>query len=431
MRLLDDIEFPSLLTFEVLDTLRDSEVSESNWPVFSQDVNSRYSFYITDTTSVNSISLTPWVFRLENELKDASAGADFRIDLLSKGDKSTRQRLWPDERSSGGKTQGTVKNTSIESTAPLAASAVIQDPDLGYLLLTANKYGPIALIFESPDFPTEIHSRASSVSYDDLDKPLILCETRPVYEPAHELDAQSAIPAFLERLNHSKYKRVLKEDVRLSPATLQIMTDAHKIISEETHRIGTAAAEVFRRCERLQIDLKMQIEKAHDVAARVEAITGHDLDDGPALTRNDAVEERIRVASEKQRELTERIEAIRKKVTRGTSRELSDKEKAWFTEVHRLEEEVLKESVETAEPARSRHPRWVRYEDVMDLKEDLLMQVEAMELTEETETVLSPINIKVPMDVKKAKMHHVMGLLDRETALVEGAKSRLERLTLC
>jgi nucleoporin NUP82 len=239
-RLLDEIDPPSLLTFEVVDTLRDSEAWEGNWPVFSQDVTSRYIFYVTDTSTVSSISLTPWVFRLENELKDTSVNADFRIDLLTRGDKSSCQRLHT--------------QPGLEKSAPLAAGALVSDPDLGYFLLTATPYGPISLTFQAPDTQNDL-PRAQSESRSDTDEgtsegPLVLCEPRPVYEPAHEFDEGSAIPAFLARLGHSKYKRLLSEEVRLSPATLQIMTDAHKVISEETHRIGTAAAEVFRRCER-------------------------------------------------------------------------------------------------------------------------------------------------------------------------------------
>ena len=47
----------------------------------------------------------------------------------------------------------------------------------------------------------------------------------------------------------------------------------------------------------------------------------------------------------------------------------------------------------------------------------------------EDDTVNSS-SVKVPSEVRKAKIAQVKALLDRETALVEGAKSRLEKLTL-
>jgi nucleoporin NUP82 len=51
------------------------------------------------------------------------------------------------------------------------------------------------------------------------------------------------------------------------------------------------------------------------------------------------------------------------------------------------------------------------------------------DISVDEETVASP-NIKVPSEIRKAKMNQIMNLLDRESALVEAAKSRLERLSL-
>jgi nucleoporin NUP82 len=416
----EDIDTPSLLTFEVLDTSRDGEAWEGNWPVFSQDANSRYSFYVTDSTSINSISLSPWVFRLENELREATAGADFRLDLLSKGAKSSRERIHT--------------QPSVDKSSPLSASVIIQDPDLGHFLLSATPHGPLGFGFESPDIYEDLgHSRSSSPSYTpEPDKPLILCEPRAVYEPAHELEENSGIPALMERLSHSRYNRLLKEDVRLSPATLQIMTDAHKIISEETHRIGAAAAELFRRCVSLQQDLKSHIQKANDVAARVEAITGDDYDNAPAVTANEAIEERIQAANRRQKELTNRLEAFRRRAARGAPRNLSDKEKVWMQEVQTLEGKIISDSgVFEQQSGRKIKEPWIRYEQAMDLKDELLQEVQQIEATEETAIVKTPrMGMKVPVGVRKDKMAKIMSMMDRESALVEAAKNRLERLAL-
>jgi nucleoporin NUP82 len=414
LRYIEESDPPSLLTFEVLDTSRDGEVWEGNWPVFSHDVNSGYSFYITDTSSVTFISLSPWVFRLETELNEATAGIDFRIDLLVKGQSSLRERLYT--------------HKSNDKSTPLAASSVIRDPDLGYFLLTTASHGPIALTFEAPDLHFELDRRSRSPTYDpEPDKPLIYFEPRPVYEPAHTLDDNSVMPTFLERQRHGKYKRLLQEPVRLSPATLTIMTDAHKVISEETHRIGTAAAELFRRCEKLQSDLKNHIHKAHEVAARVSAITGDDSEEGPVIVTNENVEQRIQVAQKKQKELIDRIEKIRRKATKGSNRELSDKEKAWVDEVRILENKVLGQGAVNNGAGRNTKEPWGRYEEVKKLKEELVKQVEDKSVDDE---VVTPQNVKVPSEIRKAKMAQIMGLLDRESALVEAAKNRLERLSL-
>jgi len=419
LRLLDELTVPSLVTFEVLETVRDGEVWTGNWPVFSEDASSRYSFYVTDTATINSISLSSWVFRLENELKEASAGADFRLDILSKGAKSLRERIHT--------------QPSIDKAAPLTASVAIRDPDLGNFLLSATPYGPLTFSFDAPDIYEEFQrSRSSSCSYTpEPDKPLVLCEPRAAYEAPHELDGNSAIPALIDRLSHTRYNRLLKEEVRLSPATLTIMTDAHKVISEETHRIGTAAADLFRRCVALQQDLKSQIQKANDVAARVEAITGDDSQDGPVTTSNEAIGQRIRAATARQKELTDRLETFRRKAARGTTRALSDKEKVWIQEVNTLEAKIVCVGDAIPQPGRKLKDPWMRYEDALDLRDELMQQVQAVEAGTEVEIASGPrVHVKVPVEIKKDTMTKIQSMMDRESALVEATKNRLVNLSL-
>jgi nucleoporin NUP82 len=231
------------------------------------------------------------------------------------------------------------------------------------------------------------------------------------------------MPAFIERQRHGKYKRLLQEEVRLSPATLTIITEAHKVISEETHRVGTAAAELFRRCEKLQLDLKNHISKAREVAHRIKAITGDDAEEGPVVAANEKVEERIKAAKERQGELNKRIEEIRRKATKGTNRELSDKEKAWIDEVQTLKNKII-----VQEGVKDSKEPWARFAEVEKLKEKQLEDVRNLEV--DGEGVATPQNLKVPSEIRKAKMVQIMGLLDRETALVEATKNRLERLSL-
>jgi len=67
----------------------------------------------------------------------------------------------------------------------------------------------------------------------------------------------------------------------------------------------------------------------------------------------------------------------------------------------------------------------------MDLKDELLQEVQQIEATEETAIVKTPrMGMKVPVGVRKDKMAKIMSMMDRESALVEAAKNRLERLAL-
>ncbi|KAF7941660.1 uncharacterized protein EAE97_006497 [Botrytis byssoidea] len=432
LRFLDDPDPPVLLTYEVLETSKPSEVWEGCWPVFSHDVESRYSFFITNNSNITYMSLSTWVFKLEEEL---SQGAESNVRLgVVVSTPSERQRVYTPPM--------------IDKNAPLAASTIIQDPDLGYLLLSANAHGPLSINFESPEFQLDFNrSRGRSESYDsetDNDKPLVLFEARPVYQPSYALEQPSELPSLHEKIKHSKYKRLLKEEIRLSPATLTVMTDAHKVLSEETHRIGTAAAELFRKCIKLQIELSKHIKQANEIATRVESVIGEDVDeddDKPRVPPNENMEQRIKEAKDKQKILNERIENIRKKIPKNTQRELSDKEKAWIEEVRSLGGKVLGEDMDgsTESMVKVSKDPWQRYEEVKELKDEVLSQANELakdvererdeELQEERD-VDSARDVQVPSELRRKKVGQIMKLLDRETALVEATKGRLERLSL-
>ncbi len=416
---------PSLSTYQVIDTLRSAEKFEENWPVFSSDVTSRYAFHVTNWSSITYISLSAWVFRLEGELRDGpSEGVDFRLNLLATGENFTRERL-------------ITEPTSKEAPA-LAACVNIQDPDLGYVLLTNSAHGPITLMLEDPEDnfnPRKLMADSPVAEDSDTDEtPLMLCAPRPVYEPPTAFSLPSKLPEFHENLRHSKNKRLLHESIRLSPATLTIFADAHKILSEETHRIGSAAAELFRRCEKLQVDLREQIAKANDVAQRVQQVAGEDNDiEEEYVSVNDRVEKRIKRATERQAELQERLERIRKKAARGGARELSDREKVWFEELDEMHTSVHKPTFAekaVAKPQRGRKIEvWNRYDEVKELKEEIMERVEELQ-KKEAERSRARDSPSVPSELRKEKVANVMQLIERETALVDGVRGRLERLNL-
>ncbi|ESZ89539.1 hypothetical protein SBOR_10080 [Sclerotinia borealis F-4128] len=431
LRFLDDPNPPALLTYEVLETSKSNEIWEGCWPVFSHDVESRYSFFITNHSNITYISLSSWVFRLEEELCNG-AESNVRLGVVV---------------STPSKVQRVYTPSMIDRNAPLAASTIILDPDLGYLLLSANCHGPLSISFESPEYQVDLSRRLGrSESYDsetDNDKPLVLFEARPVYQPSYALEQPSELPSFHKKIGHSKYKRLLKEEIRLSPAVLTVMTDAHKVISEETHCIGTAAAELFRKCIKLQIELSKHIKQANDIASRVKSVIGDDYDaddDKSQVMSNEIIERRIQVAQDKQKMLNERIENIRKKIPKNTRRELSDKERAWTEEVRNLSGKVLGEDLEdsTSSMVKVSKDPWQRYEEVRELKDDVLSQannllakgdderdVEELERTED-----GGRGVHVPAELRRKKVGQIMKLLDRETALVEATKGRLERLSL-
>ncbi|KAI8959773.1 hypothetical protein F5Y11DRAFT_289833 [Daldinia sp. FL1419] len=413
---------PSLLTFQSMDILNSLEVTKNAWPTFSSDVTSRYSFYITHPSSITHISLSPWVFRLESELQgDSQAGSEFRIDLLVNGQSSTRERLYT----------STIQGDTIQY--PLTASVAIRDPDLGYFLLSATPFDPIALIFDAPeDDLAPIRSASPSFDKDAEVQPLEFYEPRPVFQPSHTFDMGSALPKLLNQLRTGRQKTIVTQEVRLSPATLQIFTEAHQILSDETYKLGVAAAEVFRRCVQLQADLKQQVIKANEVKARVEAVTGEDQGEDEPESSNAAMARRIETARERGESLSRRLEKMRKLVSKATARELSDKEKAWVNEVNILDTNLFGSST-AAGPNRLKMTK-KRYEEVVRLRDELVEEAEKLSASVEEEgeegQSASTTDLRIPSELRKAKINQVKGLIERETALVDAVKSRLERLSI-
>ncbi|KAI0180384.1 hypothetical protein GGR52DRAFT_241624 [Hypoxylon sp. FL1284] len=413
---------PSLLTFQSMDILTSLEVAEDAWPMFSTDVTSRYSFYITHPSSITHVSLSPWVFRLESELQgDSQAGSEFRIDLLVQGQSSTRERLY-------------TNTAQPESQLPLAASIAIRDPDLGYFLLSATPFDPIAVIFDTPDDELALIQPASPTYEKDAEvKPMAFYEPRPVYQPPRTFDENSSLPLLLERLRTGRQKTVTNQEVRLSPLTLTLFTEAHKLLSVETLRLGTAASEIFRRCIQLQVELKQQINKANEVKTRVEAITGEDQDEsGEPESCNAFIERRLQNARDRGEALSKRMEKMRKTVSKATSRELSDKERAWVNEVNVIDASMFGPTVPTDGPTKLKQTR-KRYEDIMRLREELVEEAEKLGATGSEEggenMGASTTDLRIPSELRKAKISQVKGLIERETALVDAVRARLERLS--
>ncbi|KAF4123102.1 nucleoporin NUP82 [Geosmithia morbida] len=455
---------PSLLAFQAIDTMSPVEVSEESWPVFSLDVMSRYDLYVTHHAGIVSVSLAPWIFRLEKELTgESEAGTDFRVNLVVNS-QSSRDRIF--------------SQSTADSTVPLAAAVTIMDPDIGYFLLSSTLYDPVALTFDSPDVEvppplmTEDGRSASAVgAYLEREAsilkkqapPLDFYEPRPTFNPPHAFDEGSMLPNLLERAKTSRHRTLFSQEVRLSPLTLSVFTDAHKVLSDETYRLGVAAAEVFRWCAILQAELRQQIDKANEVKSKIDAINGAHGDTGePDGVQYDR---RIREARTRQDRLTERLDRLRLLAGKSGTRALSTKEKAWFGELESVEANVDPSAAGHTRQANQRQQQelWRRLHNVEELRAELTSEVSSINKAKglaspssssssspsssssssapaaatpghratvrgHTRSGSSVSDFRIPNDIRRSKLQQVQSLLERETALVEAVTARLERL---
>ncbi|KAA6411382.1 MAG: hypothetical protein FRX48_04662 [Lasallia pustulata] len=421
----DSTPQPSLTLLEALDTLCPESTLRGEWPTFSADVHSRYSFFLTNNTGVFFFSLASWVQGLEGELQSSNgAGSAIRLDVLTQGPGTLRERVLPIEH-----------RDEDGPRAAVTACVVLQDSDLGYFLLTAVGEQPQAATLDSPY--DQLNGIAYPFPHRDFEpemKLLALGPSRAAYQPPMSLfEDLSFGSTFLDKHQDSRHKWTRTQEIRLSGATLQLMTEAHRVLSEQTQRLGAAAADLFRRCERMQDEFREQIRRADEVATRIDNLADADGDDyGEAepkeheLTANYFIEKRLERAKAKQGELVARHEALRRKLARSGGRELSEKEEGWIAEIDKVEHSVLGEETEDGDE-QPRRELWQRYKEARDLANALVEQAKAVAESGQPETNGS---FKVPPDLRKAKVAQVMGLLERESALVEAAQSRLERLNL-
>jgi nucleoporin NUP82 len=322
-----------LVLVESLDTIKNGEES-STWPTFTKDVHSRYSFFVTTSTNVVFLSLSGWVQRLEAELQaEDTAGSAFRLQVLCDGNVTKRERILQ------------VSDTDISTQSEhLASSLVFYDLDLGYLLLTYHPSNPYAAVMDTPEDPLSV-ALDKSIHEPRAPTPSlpVLPPSRAPYQVPAIFYANSPLESFVEKHVPHRQRHTLKEQVRLSPATLDLVATAHRVLSAHTNALERAASDLFRRCERLQGEMRDQLKQLSDVAERVKGVTSEIGEDGrrkEGVRTGEALDRRLQAAHDKQSELNRRYETLRTKVLNSGGRPLSEREKAWVKEVKTLSESL-------------------------------------------------------------------------------------------
>ncbi|KAL8668357.1 MAG: hypothetical protein Q9168_007008 [Polycauliona sp. 1 TL-2023] len=459
-----------LILVEALDTLDAEAISENEWPTFSHDPFSRYAFYTTHSQGVYFFSLDPWIKRLEDELQNSTtAGANFRLNMLRESSGTLRESIlrFDHDRFTG-------TNTSAN------ACIVLHDSDLGYFLLTSttNDSHPHAATLDIPKslaFKQEPLSDGDDFEslnlYPDSNDNLGLTThvARSAYEPPSTFWNQSSLLQLTSASLPAHRRRTLKDEIRLSTATLELMTSAHRLMSNETHAIKTAAADLFNRCERMVQELSTQIQRVREVNSRAEQLAlgggggdadndddadmDDDEDETPPATRR--LGDRAQKCLDRQHHLTERIEKLKRKSGRLEGRAVGDKEREFCEEMERLEKVVCspdqdndaededeeddfledtKRNDKNRNGTSPQQPYYQRYEELHNMASELIQRAKQVKADggggagEKKRRKEAEDGYGISKDMRKKKIQQVMGLLEREEALVEGVMGRLERL---
>ncbi|PYH45857.1 uncharacterized protein BP01DRAFT_422918 [Aspergillus saccharolyticus JOP 1030-1] len=412
-----------LLLVESLDTVK---TQADHWPTFTKDVYSRYNFFVTTATNVTFFSLSSWVQRLDAELQSEDAtGSAFRLQVLCEGTASLREQLIEVDDNVG---------EDKDHTAHLPASLVYYDYDLGYLLLTSRGSVPYAAILDAPEVPLpSIGELQIFDSQSQGPRSPVLPPRRPPYQVPPIFYSESPLDSFVDKHVPHRQRQALKEQVRLSPATLDLVAAAHRSLSAHTNALERAASDLFRRCERLQGEMRDQLKQLADVADRVRGVSSELGEDGKRIegSRNaEALDKRLQAAKDRQAELVQRYEALRSKVMKSGGRPLSDKEKAWFQEVERLCESFGDSARDSQPGQESRQAIAQRLETAKDIARDMLAEAKSVAARLPALDTSSPASAQptIPYRLQRTKVGEAMRMVERESAIIESITSRLDRL---
>ncbi|KAJ5523351.1 hypothetical protein N7513_012895 [Penicillium frequentans] len=410
-----------LVLVESFDTIKTTGNESVAWPVFTRDIHSRYSFFVTTATNVVSFSMSSWVQRLEAELQaEDPSGSGFRLQVLCSGNVAQRERILQ------------VSETDITfPNAHLAASVVFYDFDLGYLLLTYHPSNPYAAVMDAPE---DSFSAALDSHFEQRTSvpgsPAALPRRAPYQVPA-VLYAASPLESFVDTQVPHRQRHTLKEQVRLSPATLDLVATAHRQLASYTNALERAASDLFRRCERLQGEMKDQLKQLSDVAERIKGVTSEIGEDGNRKegTRNgEALDKRLQNAKDRQLELVQRYDALRKKVINSGGRPLSEKERAWAMEVNTLSISLGDQESKDEEKQQLAG----RLETVKQFALDLMAETKSIAAKAPTSPDLgdssSGSQPKVPQRLQRQRVTEAMRMVERESAVIDAITSRLGRL---
>ncbi|KAK6425395.1 hypothetical protein LTR81_002078 [Elasticomyces elasticus] len=436
----DDDNEKSLLLFETIDLSGGSTAEIC--PTFTPSPVGRYEIFLTTPQGVWNLDLSPWTTNLEAELSSSSdAGISFRLKMLLESSKTAVERVV------------TIPVDATEGEEASTAIAVFDDEGDGYTVLTTSGGGrPYASVLAFPVRAEHAYAPDKEYDYTATADAVAVTQTRAPYEPAQAFWQGSALPQLLRTATEKKLLGPGGDkgrEVRFSPATLLVMTEAHRIMASETHRLAEGTADLVRRLERMRAELGEQVRKVQEINGKVEDVVGGGEGgvDGEGMTGRAGIEARAQKADERTKRLSERVEKLRGRMSGLGGRQLSAKEQAFAAEVEKVErtlgdaptpEAPVNPSalvhMENSEVERREHEEGRndsltgRYEAVRALRDKLVAEVEESIAAQGATDESSQGKGVVGGGFRGRRLEAVWALLEREGALVEGIEGRLARL---
>lgn len=420
-RLNHDTSFaPELLLVESL-VINDS--SKGCWPIFSPDPQRRSALFVTHDSGVSYADVSAWTDKLHDELNAyAESGVHLRADVLLQNAVTAIEhpiRMRP------------ISSPKDElSSVDFDGCIALLDSDLGLFVLTSVDGEPRAVTLEESLAVNKHGIHEGNNNFEAADLMMPLHEPRPPYQPSKEFWTAFKLVEFVAQHSFNRNPRMMKEEIKFSPATLKVLMDVHRKLSQETHRLGQAAAELFRHCERLQVELRQQVKEVNTAAERIEAVLGEDedlYDDDDIVGTAEQIEQRMKTSRERQVSLENRFTELRRKLSRLNGRPMNEKEKLWVTEIRSMIGMLDKTKTNDAYEELRQSGNGQLSNRLDELRK---MRTQLMAETREHGDEANISSILGGQGVKSTVMVEIDAMLERQTALVDATRSKLEKLSL-
>ena len=395
-------DFRALIVTETI-RLQENTTSRMNIALI-RDCDSPFSLFAALPGGIAFMSMDSWLRPLREELiRAVEDKTDSRLDLLfSQYSTLTDYPV-------------TFQSHSTNESA-IVAPIVLKDSDLGYFLLCLANGGPYAASFDTDDVEQEDYERDYSTESPEGVRTLALMEpeAREPYQPAQEFYTSSRLSSIIDDLP-AHHRNLLKDQVKLSPMSLEALTKAHRMLANETNLISVAAADLFRRCKRLLEEFHGQVQEVDELATKVHAIQSSN-------NSGSALQDRLEKCNARSLDLIERRKKLSRKLVTAGQRELSEKEHAWEGEVDDLAHKILDQESDDSAPD---DLLLQRFEQVLALREGLIKEAKQAVTKGKAGEKPASGHVYVPSQYRKQKLAQVDALLESESALIEAVSRRL------
>lgn len=404
----DDLPEHDLTITESIELVRDAHSSFSQ--SITPDVQTDFCFFVSHSSGVFYVSLESWVRKLETELSQPQTeGSEFRLKhVLEAATSQVEQYI---QR----------KPTSSTSDQSVTSAVVIDDGNIGYLVLTTYDSEPVAAQLDAPE--SGIPTSEDLAEYMAITSGPQHSEVREAWQPPKELyepfDLLSSINIPI------RHRSTLKEEIKLSPANLELLMDVHRVLSVQTSKLQHAVSDLFTRATRLQEEFRDQIYRTGQVTTSIDNVTGNHDDDNSVLYGAQGIDDRLEKVKQRQDQISARYEALRRKMAGIGGTEMSEKEAHYVEELQTMHSAVDKNASRLSDLGGEDKMTWERVQRVKDEQDKLKKEVEQLGRNSPGVTDRKSDGVKVASQARKAENEQVQELIERISVLNAAAVDKL------